>query len=328
MHGRSVVLDRVSVDSSSMTSSPQSRPTLILRAGALAGGYTDGEIRRRRARGIWTSAMRGAYFMTAELPQLKPAERHRIFLETLRPRIAGDPVVSHVSAAVLHGLPLWRVHLGQVHVTRQPPATSHRGSQLHAHAAVLDADEVVELGDWAVTSIARTIVDLGRTLPFEQALVAADFALHCRLISAEDLATQMDRCRRLPGALAASRVVSFADGRSESPGESRSRIMIHRAGLPEPDLQMTVLDDQDKFLARADFGFRKQRVVGEFDGKQKYTELLGPHEDPREVVFREKLREDAVRDAGWSVVRWVWTDLDNPADAIARLQRALRRGGN
>jgi hypothetical protein len=46
------------------------------------------------------------------------------------------------------------------------------------------------------------------------------------------------------------------------------------------------------------------------------------------VVFREKLREDAVRDAGWSVVRWVWTDLDNPADAIARLQRALRRGGN
>src|SRR6478609_3006612 len=100
MHVRSVVLDRVSVDSSSMTSSPQSRPTLILRAGALAGGYTDGEIRRLRARGVWTSVMRGAYLVNQEAVRLDPVERHRLAMQTLRPRITGEPVFSHLSAAV------------------------------------------------------------------------------------------------------------------------------------------------------------------------------------------------------------------------------------
>lgn len=301
-----------------MTSHPERRPPLILRPGALAGGYTDSEIRRMRARGIWTSAMRGDD-MADELPQLKPAERHRIFLETMRPRIAGEPVVSHVSAAVLHGLPLWRVHLGQVHVTRSPPAKGHRGSQLHAHTALLEADEVVRLGDWAVTSVARTVIDLGRTLPFEQAVLAADHALHCRLVAVEELAAQLDRNRRLPGGLAASRVVSFADGRSKSLGESRSRIMIHRAGLPTPELQVEILD-QEKHLADADFGFRRHRVVGQYDGKPRHTGAS----DAAEVVRVESARLQA---AGWSVVRWMWVDLDNPGEVIANLQNALRRDG-
>jgi hypothetical protein len=273
-----------------------------------------------RARGIWTSAMRGAYFMTDEAPQLKPVERHRIFLETMRPRIAGDPVVSHVSAAVLHGLPLWRVHLGQAHVTRSPPAKGHRGTQLHAHTALLEAAEVVQLGDWAVTSVARTIVDLGRTLPFEQALLAADHALHRGLVSAEELAAQMDRCRRLPGALAASRVVSFADRRSESLGESRSRIMIHRAGLPTPELQLEILGDKGVLLSQANFGFRKQRVIGQYGGKP--TPAGG--QDPGDLRADDTA---GLKAAGWSVVRWMWVDLDNPVEVIGRLQKALRRGG-
>src|SRR6478752_6349053 len=75
MHGRSVVLDRVSVDSSSMTSSPQSRPTLILRAGALAGGYTDGEIRRLHDRGIATAQAGGT---ASDIPgDLAPSHRRR-----------------------------------------------------------------------------------------------------------------------------------------------------------------------------------------------------------------------------------------------------------
>jgi hypothetical protein len=258
--------------------------------------------------------------MADDMPRLTPTERHRICLETMRPRIAGDPVVSHVSAAVLHGLPLWRVHLGQVHVTRAPPAKGHRGSALHAHTASLEADEVLQIGDWAVTSVARTIVDLGRTLPFEQALLAADHALHWGLTSAEDLAAQMDRCRRLPGALASSRVVAFADGRSASLGESRSRIMIHRAGLPEPELQLDILDDRGRLLSRGNFGFRKHRVVGQFDGKLKHAGTADPQNG-----WRDNTAE--LEDAGWTVVRWMWVDLDNPVEVIVSLQKALRRGG-
>jgi hypothetical protein len=309
-----------------MTSEPAPRPKLILRAGALAGGYTDGEIRRLRARGIWTSAMRGAYIVTEESQRLEPADRHRIAMEVLRPRITGDPVFSHLSAAVLYRLPLWRTILGPVQVTRSPPSRGHRGPRLHTHTAPLQVDEVAVVDGWPVTSAARTVLDVARTLPFEQALVIADAALHRKLTNPEQLATQLERSTRLPGAIAAARVVSFADGLSESVGESRSRIMIHRAGLPAPELQVEVLDQHGRFVARGDFGYRRQLVIGEFDGRVKYTGDLGKDDDdPREVLWNEKLREDAVRDAGWSMVRWIWADLDHPTEVIARLTRALGR---
>ena len=248
-------------------------------------------------------------------------------MQALRPRIAGEPVFSHLSAAVLHRLPLWRTVLGPVQVTRSPPAKGHRGPRLHTFAASLTPGEVTVVHGWPVTTVTRTLLDLARTLPFEQALVAADAALHRQLLTREELEVQLELSRNLPGALAGSRVVSFADGRSESVGESRSRIMIHRAGLPKPELQLAVVDHGGQFVARGDFGYPRQRVIGEFDGKVKYTGELPENQDPTEALWREKLREDAMRDLGWSVVRWIWTDLDHPAAVVERLQRALRRSG-
>jgi len=327
VHNRSTAVaeHRLRVDARAMTTSiPPDRPRLILRSGALAAGYNDDEIRRLRRNGRWTSAARGAYFETSALPRLSPADRHRLLIETLVPRLAGVPVVSHLSAAVIHGLPLWRIHLSEVHVTRSPPAKAHRGPLVHSHLALLDAVDVVERGQLAVTSPARTVVDVARVVPFEQAVIVADAALRLGLVSGEQLAAQLKRSHRMPGARAAGRVIAFADGRSESVGESRSRVMLHRAGLPEPELQMTVCDVDGVFLGRADFGYRRRKVLGEFDGKVKYRGGSGA-EDPGETVFREKRREDALRAAGWAVVRWIWLDLDEPATVIHRIRSALDR---
>ena len=62
-------------------------------------------------------------------------------------------------------------------------------------------------------------------------------------------------------------------------------------------------------VGRTDFAWEEQRVVGEFDGRIKYGRLLRPGQDPGDAVFEEKRREDAIRDEGWGVVRWVWSDL-------------------
>jgi hypothetical protein len=43
------------------------------------------------------------------------------------------------------------------------------------------------------------------------------------------------------------------------------------------------------------------------------------------VVWREKRREDALRDLGWQVVRWTWADLLQPWVLADRLQRAFAR---
>ena len=117
---------------------------------------------------------------------------------------------------------------------------------------------------------------------------------------------------------AARRAAAFADGRSESVGESRSRVAIALAGLPAPTLQWPVRLGGS--TAYTDFGWARQRTVGEFDGKVKYGRLLEPGQDVGEVVYAEKLREDAIRDEDWRVVRWTWVDLRDFGPTAARIR--------
>ena len=72
--------------------------------------------------------------------------------------------------------------------------------------------------------------------------------------------------------------------------------------------------------AYTDFGWSRQRTVGEFDGKVKYGRLLKPGQDAGEVVYAEKLREDAIRDEGWQVVRWTWLDLRDFGPTATRIR--------
>src|SRR3712207_2490597 len=92
-------------------------------------------------------------------------------------------VVSHRSAAVLHGLPLWGVRLDRVHVTRRPPASSEVGRFLRAHVARLADDEVTTVDGLPVTDPVRTALDLARSLPLEPAVVVLDAALHLQQVS-------------------------------------------------------------------------------------------------------------------------------------------------
>ena len=44
------------------------------------------------------------------------------------------------------------------------------------------------------------------------------------------------------------------------------------------------------------------------------------------MIFEEKLREDAVRDLGLQVVRWIWRDLYRAGVLRERVLRAFARG--
>ena len=129
-----------------------------------------------------------------------------------------------------------------------------------------------------------------------------------------------------PGSRSASRVVAAADERSESVGESRSRVILHRWKLAPSALQFEVRSDAGLVVARTDFAWEEERLVGEFDGRVKYGRLLRPGQDAGDAVFEEKRREDAIRDERWGVVRWVWADLQRPDRLAARVRRARERG--
>jgi predicted transcriptional regulator of viral defense system len=299
-------------------------PALVLRRAALDQGIVDDEIARLRRAGTWTSLQRGAYLVGD--PPLDRRTRHELAVRATFAALRTAAVVSHASAAALHGLPLWGIPLQRVHITRRPPARSDADTRLRSHVARLAADDVVVLGSLPVTSLARTVVDLARSLPFAAGLAVADAALHSRKVTPDDLRAVLEAGAGTRGTRAARRVVAAADRRSESVGESRSRAVMIQLGLVLPDLQVEVREPGGRLVGRCDFGWRDARVLGEFDGQVKYGRLLRPGQEPGDAVFEEKRREDALRDERWGMVRWVWRELDTPVLLGRRITRRLRAG--
>jgi hypothetical protein len=230
---------------------------------------------------------------------------------------------------VLLGLPVWNRPLDRVHVSRTGAGGGRITRGVHRHVTPLHAGEVVAVDGIPVTDPARTVVDVACAAPFEEAVVVADAALAPRpgrrppLTDVARLRAALDRCGR-HGRTGARRVLAFADGGARSPGESRSRVAMWRAGLPAPVLQHEVLDHDGRSLGFADFGWPERRTVGEFDGRVKYGRLVPAGRVPADVLYDEKLREDAMRATDLGMVRWTWADLDPFTEVPARLQRTFR----
>jgi hypothetical protein len=194
------------------------------------------------------------------------------------------------------------------------------------HAGRLDPGDVVAIHGVRATSPGRTLVDLARTTSHPTAVIAADYALARRLVAPGELALALAAAGHCRGAAAARRALLFADGRSESAGESRTRLVLHQGGLPPPHLQVQIYAQDGTFLGRVDLGYPELGVLIEFDGKVKYQQPFRPGQTPAEVVIAEKLREDRLRALGYVVVRFVWSDLADPAGMAAIVATALERG--
>lgn len=300
-----------------------------------AAGYGEDDVRRLRRSGALTPVRRGAY---VERPPDDRDVGHALLLRAALAELGPGAVASHVSAAVLHGLPTWGLPLQRAHVTFDRPTGGRIDDRLHVHTAPLHPDDVVVVDGLVATSWARTVVDVARKARFEPAVAVADAALLAAgkvlgdrrgalpdpgaSVIRTALGAALRRATGWPGVPAARRVVAFADGRAESVGESRSRIAIALAGLPPPELQWAVPCGAS--TAYTDFAWPEQRTVGEFDGKVKYGRLLRPGQSPADAVYAEKLREDAIRAQDWEVVRWTWADLGDFTDTAARIRGRFR----
>jgi hypothetical protein len=288
-------------------------------------GYTSSELSRLVRQGHLLHFRRGAYGKPEAAP-LDAIATHRRLIAATVPTLTPGAVVSQASAAVLHGLPLYQARLDRVQLTRPEVPGGKCRPGINLHAAPLPAGDVVVVDGVLTTSRARTVADLARSQTFESAVVTGDAALACGLLSAE-LVECIRRMRRWPGVVQARRVAAFLDGRSESPGESRSRAAFRAMGIAPPIPQYEVFDAKHRLVARVDFCWEALRTIGEFDGRGKYGRLLKLGETPESAVYREKLREDALRGMEWQVVRWQWSELDTPEDIADRLRRAFARSG-
>jgi len=300
-------------------------PTPIYRSDLLASGITSDELRQALRSGALTPVAPGAYLRRTEADALDDVARHRVRARCVQHTLGWDAVLSHVTAALFHGADLWNPDLSRIHITRDRRSGGRRTDNLHVHPAPIAREEIYVVGGAAVTSPARTIVDLARSLAVDEAVIAGDSLLRRYPSALVGIPAALDGAALRAGVASARRVVDFLDGRSESAGESLGRLRLRSAGIPEPGLQRELFTPDGTFVARVDFFWEELGIVGEFDGMGKYG--AGDPASTAESVRREKLREDAIRALGFEVVRWTWAELfrfDVVADRFARAVERAR----
>jgi hypothetical protein len=239
--------------------------------------------------------------------------------------------LSHYSGAAVWRLPILGAWPTRVHVMKPRGSDARSTASIVRHSAVVPFTPVT-IGDLHVTPLSSTVVDLAASLPFAAGVAVADAALrrsthpigleHLGTVDRDRLLAELTRIPLTHGAARAARVVEFADGAADRPGESVSRVSMLRAGLSAPLLQVPLVGASGQEWT-VDFYWPDFNVIGEFDGKVKYTDpafLRGRTSE--QALYDEKLREDDLRAVPHGFTRWNWSTAISPTALAATLRRA------
>jgi len=310
----------------------QARDLLQTREELLDSGRTVREIRELVAAGQVIRVRRDRYVEAVAHEGLWGEGRHLVAV--VAAHLNADPpgpVFWGPSAAVLLGLPLYRLSPKKVHTVILGARHGRTRAGILQHGVGLDEADIVDVDGIRCTSPERTVLDLACTTSPETALSAADAAL--RRVAVEGHRQDPDRAAdwhrrmslraavRTRGIRRAREILDFADGRAQLPGESVSRLQLHRIGFTGLELQPQVIGSEgDEYWI--DFGFPRNRVFGEFDGQGKYVDLaVRGTRSAEDAVLAEKRREDDIRGVtGWRFARWEDRHVRTPDALTARLQ--------
>ena len=280
---------------------------------ALKVGYRVEDIRVELRTGRWSRLRKGIYIATQDLAAADDRERHLIECAAVLLSLGSGPVLSHASAARVHELILpWR-YASEVRLSADDQWRRGRGYRV-AQAAIT-ADEVQPWLQFGVLSVPRTLVDCAREWSLTDGVIAIDAALHEQKVTRDELVRAVLAGAHRPGIAQAARALGLADGRAESPLETRGRLALLASGLPRPELQVEIRD-AGGLIGRVDGWYEEAAVAVEFDGRVKYTDPRYGS-SPGEVLWKEKRREDQMRALGIRVVRVVNDDLGPPWPSMA-----------
>ncbi|MFC7765906.1 hypothetical protein [Leucobacter soli] len=197
----------------------------------------------------------------------------------------------------------------------------------HNLSTLPDAD--VTTGGIRHTLLPQTVIDVARAAPFAAGVVCADAGLR-RLVREHGMTVEearsalLGRLEEVPRARwsdRAQRVLRFASALAESPLESLTRLQLARLGF---DLREQVpVRGSGGAAYRMDFELTGRKIFVEADGRSKYSDArMRGGLSAEEVVFREKRREDSIRNATQlAIVRSLWADAQHP-----RAMTSLLRG--
>lgn len=228
---------------------------------------------------------------------------------------------SHTTAAELYGAPLpsrLRHRPGDdLHVTVPGTMRARQLAGVVGHASTRFI--AVELEGLPLIAPDRTWLDLAAMLTVEQLVAVGDFFVGGRepLCEIDDL-RRMARTPRARGVRTARLAVESVRRGVESPQESMLRLALIGAGLPEPEINYTVLDANGRFLARVDLAYPQFMIALEYEGDH--------HRTDRTTWRKDITRRESIEDVGWRMIRVTIDDLyATPAGLVRRIRQATYR---
>ncbi|MGH1561804.1 DUF559 domain-containing protein [Mumia sp. DW29H23] len=228
--------------------------------------------------------------------------------------LPADAAASHLTALRLYGLELrglFPLHFS-TNTTRH---RRRRGITLHRRRGLLNV-----LFRHGVRCLGpdRTYVDCATILGVVELVQAAEHLLHAAHTSYDDMKAYLERTH-IDGVLRARRAFALVREGAESPMETLVRLALVFARLPEPEVNLTLVDGAGRFLGRCDLVYRSYRVVVEYDGAW--------HERSRKQRAYDRTRRENLERDGWIVIVVLDDDLPRLRQVAWRVHRALRERG-
>lgn len=275
------------------------------------GPFSGGEARER---GLTEDQLRGASWrrLARDLYAWREiAGSPRIRLAAALRRLPREAVVSGLTAAWLHGLDYPPCDPIEVTVPRRNHTSSLQGISIRR--CRLEPEEVVLREAMQVTSPLRTVADLACRLELVESVVLVDAALHAKLVSLAQLERWAAAHRGRRGVRRLGRALDLAEPATESPMETRLRLLLVLHGLPRPAVQPSLYDDGGAFLGRPDLYYPDSRVAIEYDGAVHRLSLAA-----------DNRRQNRLIDGGHRVLRFTASDvLNTPIAVVSLVRRAI-----
>lgn len=223
---------------------------------------------------------------------------------------------SHASAARAYDLPIPTIAREHVSVPRPGQRRRQQGVTVHVGGA---GARTRLLRGVRVSEPRRLFVEMAALVSLVDLVVLGDAMVRRGLVTPEALVAFCASAAH-PAAAAARRAASYVRRDVDSPMETRLRMLLVLAGLPEPQVNLKIRDEDGEVLRKYDLSYPAVRVAVEYNGK---VHVLTPGAWEADLA-----RRDAIDDDGWRLVPVISSGIyGTPEQTLRRVHRVLLARG-